>query len=271
MAAKDFDTELSGENGFLLNGKSLEFYWNKPRNRKPNTSWTLAIISTAIALTSIGLNLWQWSNPQTIFKTDLPDARQAIQYGQRKYTGALVYDQETRRAIRLKDGPVEYFGPPSDEIDAAWEELLKGEFIYMTEEEAKPYAPELRTIPPNNEYLFELDVFHSLHCLNALRQEVSKSVYPNMTNYQPHDHHLGNAIMPPGWDIAHMEHCMDRLRQVLMCHGDLTPSPLYRWDGFNIAFGRTGEHTCRKWEPVREWMDERKRKDELKDASRDSG
>lgn len=39
---------------------------------------------------------------------------------------------------------------------------------------------------------------------------------------------------------------MDRLRQVLMCHADLTPSPLYRWDGFNLAFGRAGEHNLQE-------------------------
>ena len=116
----------------------------------------------------------------------------------------------------------------------------------MPEEEAEPYTPELRKMPPKQVYMFEYvpsnkcptqsgantnirpNVFHSLHCLNALRMEVSKVLYPNMTDYKPHDHHLGNAKLPPGWDIAHMEHCMDRLRQVLMCHGDLTPSPLYR-------------------------------------------
>ena len=63
--------------------------------------------------------------------------------------------------------------------------------------------------------------------------------------------------MPEGWDVAHMEHCMDRLRQAVMCHGDLAPSPMYSWEGFNFALGRGGEHTCRKWEPIRVWMDER--------------
>ena len=101
--------------------------------------------------------------------------------------------------------------------------------------------------------------------------EVSKVLYPNMTDYEPHDHHLGNIKLPRGWDVAHLEHCMDRLRQVLMCHGDLTPSPLYRWDGFNLAFGRTGEHTCRKWEPIREWMDERKRRDDAWWGDKDAG
>lgn len=108
-----------------------------------------------------------------MFQTDLSDARRAIQYEWRTYTGALVYDSETKQAVRVKDAPVEYFGPPGNEIDAAWDELLRGimreseqqiffrltlfvgEFIYMTEEEAAPFKPELRKIPPKNVYMFE--------------------------------------------------------------------------------------------------------------------
>lgn len=50
---------------------------------------------------------------------------------------------------------------------------------------------------------------------------------------------------------------MDRIRQTIICFGDMTPSPMYTWDGFNLALGRTGAHTCRKWQPIRDWMDER--------------
>ena len=60
---------------------------------------------------------------------------------------------------------------------------------------------------------------------------------------------------------------MDGIWEALMCYGDLAPSPFYRWDGFNIAFGRTGEHMCRKWEPIREWLGERKRRDDAKDRN----
>ena len=58
---------------------------------------------------------------------------------------------------------------------------------------------------------------------------------------------------------AHMDHCMDRIRQALMCHGDLSPSPLYAFEGTG-PIGKAGEHTCRKWEPIRAWIDERGRR-----------
>lgn len=141
----------------------------------------------------------------------------------------------------------------------------------MTDEEAEPYLPELLRIPKTKSYHFEYgahdsgrlrvadlenrpDMFHTLHCLNAVRLEVSKSLY-NTTYIS--QHHSTHASLPEGWDATHLEHCLDRLRQSVMCHGDLTPSPLYYWKGFNLALGRTGRRTCRKWEPIRKWMDER--------------
>jgi hypothetical protein len=104
-------------------------------------------------------------------------------------------------------------------------------------------------------------MFHNLHCINALRVELSKMLYSsnNNTNNSGHHHHseLPSALTGPGWKATHLEHCLDRLRQAVMCHGDLTPSPLYTFAGYPVALGRSGEHTCRKFEPIRRWMDER--------------
>ena len=93
------------------------------------------------------------------------------------------------------------------------------------------------------------DMFHSLHCLNAIRKEISERVYNSSTGYSSHSSHF-----PPEGVIPHIEHCMDRIRQSIMCQGDLSPSPMYWWQGFNLAFGRAGAHTCRKWLPIREWI-----------------
>lgn len=119
----------------------------------------------------------------------------------------------------------------------------------MTSEESAPYLPDLRPIPGEEMPLFEPGLFHSLHCLNALRKVVSKQMYMNST---------AEAEDYPPSEIAHNEHCMDRIRQSLMCAGDLTASPLYWWEGSNMALGRTGPQVCRKWQPIRDWMDGRR-------------
>lgn len=111
-------------------------------------------------------------------------------------------------------------------------------------------------------------MFHNLHCVNAVRMELSKTLYSNSSNnssssdsgnhhQQQHNTELPEWLTGPGWKATHLEHCLDRLRQAVMCHGDLTPSPLYTFKGYPVALGRSGEHTCRKFEPIRRWMDER--------------
>jgi len=47
---------------------------------------------------------------------------------------------------------------------------------------------------------------------------------------------------------------MDFIFQQITCAADLTPSPLYVYDDFSIAIGRTGMHTCRDWDGLREWQ-----------------
>ena len=128
------DTELGGyENFTLLSGdessraRSIDHASYKRRR----SSWNLAILAANIAvlLVSLIVNLSTWSGnhgSDCIMPTDMLDARSAIQYEQRVYTGALTYDTETKRMFREQDSPTEYFGYPSQEINDAWRELLHG-------------------------------------------------------------------------------------------------------------------------------------------------
>ena len=89
-------------------------------------------------------------------------------------------------------------------------------------------------------YLVTLDVFHQLHCLNIIRQGAYIEYYPERR-------------AESDWDI-HVDHCVDTLREVLMCHGDIalhtyTWKERYRrpWPNFNI------DHECRKWASIHDW------------------
>ena len=88
--------------------------------------------------------------------------------------------------------------------------------------------------------------------------KMTKTMYGDSgESHSKHHHDLPKSIVGPDYENTHLEHCLDRLRQAVMCHGDLTPSPLYIFDGFPVAIGKTGKRTCRKFEPIREWMDQR--------------
>ena len=111
------------------------------------------------------------------FATDLAALHPYIAYEERVFDGALKYDPETGLAYRdfKNSSEAQYFGEPNVEMDAAWDELLRGmygirfhychfhlvmieysgELPVLTDEEATPYTPELRKIPGRNHYYFE--------------------------------------------------------------------------------------------------------------------
>ncbi|USP81353.1 uncharacterized protein yc1106_08627 [Curvularia clavata] len=96
----------------------------KPQRHSRRWCWWTTLNTVLLVAFSIA-NLTIWSGRRlVVWRTDFPDARKAIQYEERVFTGALTYDQSQRRILRIQDAEIEYFGRPSFEIDQAWEELL---------------------------------------------------------------------------------------------------------------------------------------------------
>jgi hypothetical protein len=157
-----------------------------------------------------------------------------------------------------------------------------GEFVRLTDEEAAPYTPKLNKDPLSNHYHFELvsqcrlqlmkilsnifarpDMFHSLHCLNAVRMALDADYYSKHKSHHAklEEDTKNSPIFPDNWNHIHIDHCLDQLRQAIQCHGDLSPVPLYHYNDDVIGLGVGQTHTCRRWEHMREWMDVRKERD----------
>jgi len=102
------------------------------------------------------------------------------------------------------------------------------------------------SVPLNDEqggYLATLDVFHTLHCVNKIRKAYYSDYY--------HDPN------PLADQQEHFDHCIDLLRQVIMCHGDISLHTYewiddYRWPWPSM---RT-EHQCRNWDKLMAWSEE---------------
>ncbi|KAF2092599.1 hypothetical protein NA57DRAFT_49976 [Rhizodiscina lignyota] len=99
-------------------------------------------------------------------------------------------------------------------------------------------------------YIVTIEMFHQLHCLSYLRQRV----------YEAPGEHFQKESDKSRAD--HLSHCVDYLRQVLMCHGDVTPialiadpnPPAFRppiLPNFSI------KHTCRKFDKIFDWAAKR--------------
>ncbi|KAH8803632.1 hypothetical protein F5884DRAFT_889025 [Xylogone sp. PMI_703] len=160
-----------------------------------------------------------------------------------------------------------YLGVPGTETDAFWEKLYNVGMVVLNAEEAA--ALPMSTTPlidmqgqlildsdNQEQYLVTLEVFHQLHCLDYLRH----ASYSRDGNHHPGESEWSKS--------KHLDHCSDYLRQVLMCHGDMTPITLDRtkW-GMEQETRRERDelpvppfkpdfaimHTCRNWDLIYEF------------------
>jgi len=146
------------------------------------------------------------------------------------------------------DDMTPYMGPPSPEVDAAWAALYPYPAAAVPKSEAAKMANKTSPIPGDeSNYMVIPEVFHTLHCLNTLR----KALHPEYYNFTATE--LDRLLFRP----KHMDHCIDTIRQTLMCSGDITPL-VWAWDEEkNMTLGRTDTvHVCRDFGKIQEWAEE---------------
>lgn len=161
----------------------------------------------------------------------------------------------------------------------AW--LPVGVSVITPEEAAKLPMPTL-PIPGTDKYLVELEVFHVLHCLDDIRKVFYPEWYgPAILNLTQPDgsldrnnnffRHFGK-LRPPDIDLTlatsltwphqlHSDHCIDAIRQSVMCHADVSPISFHVVlppddvdDVGTGIFPRLGtKHTCRNFEKIQDW------------------
>ncbi|KAI4179243.1 MAG: hypothetical protein LQ346_007234 [Caloplaca aetnensis] len=102
-------------------------------------------------------------------------------------------------------------------------------------------------------YMASLEVNHQLHCMNFIR----KSLFPDY--YSPPSPYASLEFSdPPSVIKTHQSHCIEMLRQFVMCHADVGlithhfvkdyPQP---YPDFNTW------HQCRNFESVLQWAKEK--------------
>ncbi|GJN82341.1 hypothetical protein PLIIFM63780_005881 [Purpureocillium lilacinum] len=112
-----------------------------------------------------------------------------------------------------------YRKPPGPEVDAAWARIANSEMIAISTEDVIAIgkdptttvrAPEEWNLGPDA-HLGVLDVFHQIHCLNALR----RGIY--------YEHYFAPSMGDKKGDLFynHMGHCMSILLQNIMCAASL--------------------------------------------------
>lgn len=101
----------------------------------------------------------------------------------------------------------------------------------ISKAEAQQLADPTIAIPgTTDKYLVQLEVFHNLHCLNDLR----KLLYPERYHMLEKATLKNGTIDRNSFGFRHWDHCIDSLRQALMCNADIAPTSFH----VNIPFSR---------------------------------
>ncbi|KAE8152272.1 hypothetical protein BDV25DRAFT_138087 [Aspergillus avenaceus] len=151
---------------------------------------------------------------------------------------------ETKRFVRAgfhddrHNDLTKYEGAPNAKNNAAWEKLLGVGVVGISDkEDSRLTNGTARSVTNPSVHIVELEMFHQLHCLKWLRDRYWE---------------LEGAV------ATSINHCIDYLRQVIMCHGDLTPIT-FEWnhgiDGY-LAHHST-PHMCRNFNAIYEWAADR--------------
>ncbi|KAF7290935.1 hypothetical protein HMN09_01272100 [Mycena chlorophos] len=133
-----------------------------------------------------------------------------------------------------------YEQEPSDEGDVAWKALWFPNDLRLSKDEARKMHNGTTPLENDREhYMISLEVFHQLHCLDMIRQQL----YPERNYTQ----------LP----MDHIRHCFGAVRQALMCHGDVTPV-VFQWSThFQQVVQRDDIlHECRDFDKIRQWANE---------------
>ncbi|KAK0127739.1 hypothetical protein ONS96_007253 [Cadophora gregata f. sp. sojae] len=132
-------------------------------------------------------------------------------------------------------------GQPNELNNKLWESLYNFGITRISTEEARPMPNKTLPIPGDKGgYVVQLSVFHLLHCLNLVRRGLYGEV--DMSN---NDDSLG---------IEHLDHCVDHIRQSIMCSSDVAPLTFARrsMDEKPKAVAEV-LHGCRDFSAVQRW------------------
>ncbi|KAJ5087929.1 hypothetical protein N7456_011545 [Penicillium angulare] len=207
----------------------------------------VALVCYIILMSSI----WQAKKNYWIRHELYSPARDAVRYE------TVVFDSG------IASGRTKYQGYPTEENIKAWEDLYNaGVSIIPAEQAAKLPVPSRPHEKVPGYYTIQLDVFHELHCLAGLPTIINRIRMGlwgrESALLEPNNTETITNFNETSMSMDHLSHCIDAIRQSLMCNADISPVP-WVWNSKlqKLRPVENSTHTCRDFEAIRLWAEER--------------
>ncbi|ODH42645.1 hypothetical protein ACO22_01170 [Paracoccidioides brasiliensis] len=145
---------------------------------------------------------------------------------------------------------------PSPEVDQAWYDLgVHYGSIVIPENEAERYGIRKDQVKRRKDqgggFFANVEIFHHLHCLNLLRQA-------SHFNFEYYSREGKGAFQDPENILeTHISHCVDIIRQQLMCTADIGVFGQWWIEGTGPFIDFNTAHKCRNFEDIRKWAEKR--------------
>ncbi|OJD11651.1 hypothetical protein AJ78_07621 [Emergomyces pasteurianus Ep9510] len=143
---------------------------------------------------------------------------------------------------------------PGPLVDEAWLALgTQYAPIIIPENEAEAYGIHPGQVKRKKEqgggFYANVEVFHHLHCLNTLRQA-------SHFNFEYYSKQGKGPFRDPDDALeTHIGHCVDILRQQIMCTADVGVFGQWWVDGVGPFVDFNTVHKCRNFDDIRKWAE----------------
>ncbi|KAF2823559.1 hypothetical protein CC86DRAFT_299218, partial [Ophiobolus disseminans] len=145
-------------------------------------------------------------------------------------------------------------GPPTPAVEEAWQALMEYGMIAVSASDYKRVNHSIRTAvkfpaEAGGGYMTTTVGTHQIHCLHYIWQDHHRDYFPEVTR---------KIKDIPEMYERHYEHCVDYIRQSIMCQFD-TGLVTYDWvlDHQQPTPNSNAIHKCVDWDALQNWLRER--------------
>ncbi|KAF1994325.1 hypothetical protein P154DRAFT_624775 [Amniculicola lignicola CBS 123094] len=231
---------------------NARFNYEMPkRDHTRRRQWVLLASNISLLLLNLGVFLMVtgYRIPRV-----LPDSHGGVRLPHQDWIAPALSEYETRTFDDQFSVHGKYRGLPRPELEEAWAYWVRNYTVRV------PQPGWLDDAPPNRvlaEFQDEeggiMGVFsfiHSIHCLKTIRQYMLPDFYPET---------IATFGRKPGEPLQrHMDHCIDMIRQSLLCHADMGLT-VFEWskdEKIPITINHKTQHMCVKESNVVKFLEE---------------
>ncbi|KAI3401067.1 hypothetical protein diail_778 [Diaporthe ilicicola] len=147
-----------------------------------------------------------------------------------------------------------YKGRPNKQLDQAWDRIANANLSVVGVEVIDGLGVSRGAVKYSDEnggqYMALLEAVHQLHCLNVVRMYTWRDYYEKPENKPVEFTDQESTVR------LHVDHCIDMLRQVLMCQADVGIVPFYWVKGQGPSEDFSTTHKCRNFDKIVQWAED---------------